>query len=365
VAFRAEAAAQIRQARPRLIDNSGVNADFPHGFENLAGRALALLLDPFVQLAFTGSLFWWFNLVVALGVALAFYWYGHGVGLGTPYAFARRYFSRRIWAHPSSQADYAFYIVNAVLYPIVVAPLIVSGAAVGSAVDWGLERLFGPMGAPLVGSVAARAIYTVLFFLAYDGARYVAHSLLHDVPILWQFHKLHHSAEVLTPFTNFRAHPVELFVMGAVPNLATGLVSGMIWYLQADTIGFYTFLGLHIFLLLFNAIANLRHFEVWVSFGPVLNRWLISPAHHRIHHSCEKRHFGLNRGFELAIWDRLCGTLYVPGKEEEFRLGLGDGTDGAWHRVGRMYGWPCRYALALLGWGGPPRQPDGERDATG
>ena len=343
-----------------------MDADFPHHLEALAGRALALLIDPFVQVAFSGSLFWWPYLLIALTVAFGFYcWRWRREGLGTPAAFARRYFSGRIWAHPSSQADYAYYLVNAVLYPILVAPLIVSGAAVGSAVEAGLAHVFGPMTAPLVGQAAARALYTVLFFVAYDGARYLGHSLLHDVPILWQFHKLHHSAEVLTPFTNFRAHPVELLVMGAAPNLATGLVSGVVWYLEADAIGFYTFLGLHVFLLLFNTIANLRHFEVWISFGPVLNRWLISPAHHRIHHSSEARHFGRNRGFELAIWDRMCGTLYVPGEEEEFRLGLGDGTDGAWHGVGRMYGWPCRYALALLGFGRAPQQPPGEADAHG
>ena len=39
--------------------------------------------------------------------------------------------------------------------------------------------------------------YTVLFFIAYDFGRFVAHSLLHDIPCLWQFHKVHHSAEVL------------------------------------------------------------------------------------------------------------------------------------------------------------------------
>ena len=186
------------------------------------------------------------------------------------------------------------------------------------------------------------------------------------MPLLWQFHKVHHSAEVLTPLTNYRAHPVELFLMAAVPSLATGLVSGIFWYVAADEIGVYTFLGAHVLVVGFNAFANLRHFEVWISFGPALNRWLISPAHHQIHHSRDPRHFGSNRGFELAVWDRLFGTLYVPGAVEELRLGLGDGTDGAWHRVGRMYGWPFRYALALFGSARAPALPDrGGAEARG
>jgi len=94
----------------------------------------------------------------------------------------------------------------------------------------------------------------------------------------------------------------------------------------------------HALLWLSNLIGNLRHSPVWLSYGPSWGRWLISPAHHQLHHSCEARHFGRNRGFALALWDRLYGTLYVPGaRPEAFRLGLGDGSDERYHHLGRMY----------------------------
>jgi sterol desaturase/sphingolipid hydroxylase (fatty acid hydroxylase superfamily) len=342
-----------------------VSPDLLQHLESIAARLLALLIDPFVQFLFSGSLFWWPYLLTTASVAVFGFWLAQGGGWATLGEFRRRYLSRRIWGHRSSQADYGYYIVNSILHPVIVVPLILSGAALGAWVAGGLAWLFGPIGAPLLGVTATRVIYTVLFFVAYDFARYLAHSLLHDVPLLWQFHKVHHSAEVLTPLTNFRAHPVELFLMAAVPNLATGLVSGVVWYLAADAIGFYTFLGAHVFMTGFNTIANLRHFQVWISFGPVLNRWFISPAHHQIHHSSDPRHFGRNRGFELAIWDRLYGTLFVPGAAEELRLGLGDGSDGAWHSVGRMYGWPFRYAFAQFGLGRAPAVPDRKAEAQG
>ena len=88
---------------------------------------------------------------------------------------------------------------------------------------------------------------------------------------------------------------------------------------------------------------------MWLSYGPVLGKWLISPAHHQLHHSCEPRHYGCNRGFELAVWDRLWGTLYVPPVHaEQFRMGLGDETDGHFHTLARMYLWPFAGAARWL-----------------
>ncbi len=321
------------------------------------GQALALLVDPFVQPAFRGSVFWWPYLASALVVALAGFWRARGGGAATAVLFFRKYFTRALWAHPSAQADYAYYLVNAVLYPFIVAPLIVSGGWIAARIAHALAAALGAP-PPLMGLGPWRVLYTLVFFLAYDFGRWAAHSLMHDVPFLWQFHKVHHSAEVLTPLTNFRAHPVELFVLAAVPNLVTGLASGVIWYLAAGEIGFFSFLGAHVLMLGFNAFANLRHFPVWVSFGRPLDRWFVSPAHHQVHHSLAPHHFGKNRGFELALWDRLYGTLYVPGAEEALVLGLGDGTDGQWHSVARLYFWPVRLALARWGLGHAPALPD-------
>ena len=180
-------------------------------------------------------------------------------------AFFDRYLSRRLWWRASSRLDYRFYFVNAILFPLILGPLLFSTDSIAAA----LGSLFGmPDAQSAAPSFRAALAYTVLFFIAYDFGRFVAHSLLHDIPWPWQFHKVHHFAEVLTPMTAFRAHPVDLAVMAWVSALTTGIV---IWcfhrYANAG-IGMITFLGLHTIIWAFNLVGNLRHWQVWLYYGP-------------------------------------------------------------------------------------------------
>jgi sterol desaturase/sphingolipid hydroxylase (fatty acid hydroxylase superfamily) len=266
-------------------------------------------------------------------------------------AFFGRYFGRALWWHPSARADYRFYLVNALVFPLLLGPLLFGEPAVSNMLDAAVKPFLGGMNQDWTpAGWTTKIIYTVAFFLAYDFGRFAAHSLLHDVPLLWEFHKVHHSAEVLTPITSFRAHPIDLAVMAWIPALTTGMVTWVFHRFVDAGIGFHTFLGLHVLIWAFSLVGNLRHWQVWISYGAALNRWLISPAHHQLHHSAEARHWGCNRGFELAIWDRLYGTLYVPANEpESFRMGLGDETDGRWRTLGRMYFWP--FVLCFKRWG--------------
>jgi sterol desaturase/sphingolipid hydroxylase (fatty acid hydroxylase superfamily) len=77
----------------------------------------------------------------------------------------------------------------------------------------------------------------------------------------------------------------------------------------------------------------------------VLSRWFISPAQHQVHHSIDKKHFHRNMGWALAVWDRLSGTLYIPETEEKIVYGLGDGSEGDYHGVVRMYFLPVVRAI--------------------
>lgn len=274
-------------------------------------------------------------------------------------AFRRHLLGRTLWWHPSARADYRYYLVNAVIYPLIAGPALFTGASLGRVLDWAASPAIGAPGSLAAPGLLLRIIYTLLFFVAYDFGRFVAHSLQHDVPWLWQFHKVHHSAEVLTPLTAFRVHPLDLAIMFWGGTLATGFLTWLFQRATGTGISDFTFLGLNAILWASNLVGNLNHWQIRISYGP-LDRWLISPAHHQLHHSAAPQHFGVNRGFQLAVWDRLFGTLWLPRLSEEFRFGLGDGSDGEWHRVGRLYLRPFRLCLNMIAGSRPATAPASE-----
>lgn len=247
-----------------------------------------------------------------------------------------RQLSRKIWWAPSTRVDYLYFIVNTVLFSSLIAPLMLAGADVGLWVHKILHTMFGAAREFGWDATTARILYTILFFVAYDFGRFLAHWTQHQFDSLWQFHKVHHSAEALTPITSFRVHPVDLFIMGVGGNFFGGIVTGVFFYLTDGTITIVTFLGTHLLIAVYNLIGNLRHSHVWLDYG-ILGYVLISPAQHQIHHSTLPQHIGKNCGFAIAVWDLIFGTLYVPREKETFPMGLGDGTDGTWHTIGNLY----------------------------
>lgn len=283
-------------------------------------------------------LYWPYLLsTVAAACLVAWIQRSHGPGFGT---MMGGYFSRRIWWHPSARADYRYYFANVLLLPLLGTALLNETRVSNTVIGWIADSL--PAAAALDAQpITLRLAYTLLFFVAYDFGRFTAHSLLHDIPLLWHFHKVHHSAQVLTPMTSYRVHPIDLMVMTIVPGITTGILTAAFVGVTGAQVTVFTYLGLHVVLFAINLVDNLRHSHVWLTYGTRLGRWIVSPAHHQLHHSCEERHIGCNRGFTLAVWDRLYGTLRVPEAEPEvFRMGLGDGTDERWQSVWRMYWQP-------------------------
>jgi sterol desaturase/sphingolipid hydroxylase (fatty acid hydroxylase superfamily) len=165
-------------------------------------------------------------------------------------------------------------------------------------------------------------LFTVVGFVADDFTRYVVHRAMHAFPALWQIHQVHHSAEVLTPATVYRVHPVEVFLHQVRGRATLGLVCGVFAYV-APGATWVEVLGVDVMTFAWCALgANLRHSQVWLSYGPSIERLVISPAQHQLHHSADRAHWDRNFGSAFAVWDALFGTLLRAGPRQRLRYGL-------------------------------------------
>lgn len=260
--------------------------------------------------------------------------------------------------HPSARTDYVFVFANHLLFVFVITGGLASTAAIAAAVAAGLDRLFGPVSPPLAAGPWSVALFTLAGLLAYDLGEYIQHRLQHRIAILWEFHKVHHSAEVLTPITAIRTHPVIILYKGAVIATVYGLVAGLFAHFYAGRIGFLGLMGANVLIVAQLTIGayHLQHSHVWFVFPPPLRRLLISPAHHMIHHSARPEHFDRNFGAVFTLWDRVGRTYHQPRPEERdsLRLGLPEEDQNRLRSPLQLYLTPFRRAAALLAPGNRP-----------
>ena len=238
--------------------------------------------------------------------------------------FVRFLFPRSVWFNKSALVDYRFFIIVVPFWTAVVGPVLLSAATMGALVADALKSLTS-VELTDTSPVIAGLAYTVCLFFADDFRRYAVHYMFHRVPFLWEFHKVHHSAEVLTPITLYREHPVYLLTSRVSAAALIGVTTGVFIGLFGSQLSVFTVLGVNVGYFLFDTLgSNLRHSHIWLSWGRRIEHIFISPAQHQIHHSDQPRHYDKNFGSALAIWDWMFGTLYVPERREDLSFGLPD-----------------------------------------
>lgn len=235
-------------------------------------------------------------------------------------------FPKALWLHRSALLDYRLVVVRGLLDIALLSSLSLSATALGLAVARALWQQLGILPRFSVEPWVIVALFSAAAFLAEDLARYALHRLSHRIPALWELHKLHHSAEVLTPFTVYRTHPLEGLLMTTGSAAAIGAVSGVFMWLFPGAVRGFEVLGVYALGFVWNLLgANLRHSHVWLSYGRRLEHVFISPAQHQIHHSDQQHHHDRNFGSALSVWDWMFGTLYVTHGRERLCFGLAEG----------------------------------------
>ena len=179
-----------------------------------------------------------------------------------------------------------------VILPVFLKPIYIAALAGGTA--W-LAAQYGssiwPSDWPLVFQLA-------LMLVLGDAGRYWGHRLAHEVPFLWRFHAIHHSAKRLWWWNATRQHPVDkawfTFTEMLFPVLlgAEGIVLSM--YLGVTAVCGFS-----------------QHCNIDLKLGPFY--WIFNVVDlHRWHHSKNTEESDNNYGNNLIIYDRLFGTYYHP-----------------------------------------------------
>lgn len=298
--------------------------DFSAGISFFFGQIGKLLFSLGSSLSLT-------SLATALAIATLFFvWQrlrrGRRLRLRTIW---RALFPRRILTSRSNEADIGYLFFNVFAAGLVFGWAVLSYQFITNGIIEGLVALFGPAEPSALPVYVTRGTVTVMMFLAYELGYWFNHWLSHKVPVLWEFHKVHHSAEVLTPLTNFRVHPVYGWIFANILALSTAVASGLGNYMFGETTYQYALSDTNVILVLFiHAYVHLQHSHVWITFRGLAGRIFVSPAHHQVHHSADPKHFNKNFGSCLALWDWIFGTLYVPDtKREVLAFGFPDNPD--------------------------------------
>jgi sterol desaturase/sphingolipid hydroxylase (fatty acid hydroxylase superfamily) len=210
----------------------------------------------------------------------------------------------------SFPTDLGYYFLNSLLpKALLVFPM--------ALVAWGLRYIVPSglhswvAGMPLLARLAAALVVG-------EAGYYWGHRWTHEVPLLWRFHAIHHSAEQIDWLVNTRAHPLDIVFVrlcSFVPLIALGLaqptmgksldVVPLLLLLIGTLWGFF----IH---------ANLRWRFGW------LGLLVSTPAFHHWHHTNDE-HVNKNYASMLPVMDKIFGTWYMPKKEWPTKYGV-DGT---------------------------------------
>jgi len=144
-----------------------------------------------------------------------------------------------------------------------------------------------------------------------DMVTYWFHRTAHKVPLLWRFHRVHHSDSSMDASTNFRSHPIELMFWFGTSNILASAIFG----LDLLTLGLYFLVATPFFFL---EHSNFR-FPKWLD--KTIGLIFTTPNLHKIHHEQDQYYTDSNFSDIFILWDRIFGT-YKHKPVEEIKFGL-------------------------------------------
>ncbi|WP_163831535.1 sterol desaturase family protein [Spartinivicinus ruber] len=181
-----------------------------------------------------------------------------------------------------------------------------SVAIVTSQNQWGLSYWLG------FTDLTENVLMIIGWVILLDCAIYWQHRLMHKIPILWRFHKIHHADREFDFSTGFRFHPIEMIISVLFKSL-------LIILLGIPTIAVIVFE----ILLSTSSLFEHANFRLPAKVDLLLRKVIVTPSMHRIHHSVIPTETNANFGFNLSWWDYLFGSYREEPATNEVVMPIG------------------------------------------
>ena len=200
--------------------------------------------------------------------------------------------------------DVGFLALNGHVFSLLTAGLT---GAVAAAATRGLQSVGFGLARPPVADWPFLAQFGLFLVLA-DFLQWCIHNLLHRVPWLWAFHKVHHSIATMDWIGNWRFHWMEIVVYKSLQWLP------LAWLGASPEAVFAVAVVTTVW-------GDLNHANLDIGLGPI-GYVLNSPRMHLWHHDqSSEGGTAKNFGIVFSIWDYVFGTAYWPRDRSPERLG--------------------------------------------
>jgi sterol desaturase/sphingolipid hydroxylase (fatty acid hydroxylase superfamily) len=179
------------------------------------------------------------------------------------------------------------------------------------------KALVGPIQARVPALLDPSAVHPLLdlaaCFLVADLIGWVSHHVKHRFDFLWRFHFQHHRESAYDVWLITHTHAVEVVVSGAILLTLLSLLG-------------FSRGAVETYLVLYTLAKTYQHSSFDLTLGRVIDRVIVGPAYHRLHHEVGSR---CNYGNVLTLWDVVFETARWPASRHapDVPLGAGDGPE--------------------------------------
>ncbi len=212
--------------------------------------------------------------------------------------------------------------INSVIIAFVFVAAWVSASVWAEANDIGLLNQLALLGLPAWG----HAVGAVFLF---DAWTYAWHRMNHRIPLLWRFHRVHHSDARMDVSTAGRFHVGEIVFSSVLRIPLIVLLGVYAWELLLyETIMF--------------AVVQFHHANIGVPprLDQVLRAIIVTPAMHKVHHSRFQPETDSNYSALFSVWDRLARTFRLRPDPHDIDFGLEEFDDPRHETLGGLLRMP-------------------------